>query len=240
MPGVNWAERVGIVCRRDREIPLGVQLEWGLRSAIVRGELLPGERLPTLRQLAQDVGANLNTIRAVYARLERDGLIDTRHGKGSFVLAQPASSHIGLTTALVKSARAARDAGMSPEQLAAALYVTPHDQLDPAPEAIARRDLRAEIAVLEGALGSLYAQHPDLPVASRPQARRLGPRILDSDELREQRDSVLDRLVEARAVLNEWIAAEAEAEDAVAEPGSRASARAAAAGPPARRRIAPA
>jgi DNA-binding transcriptional regulator YhcF (GntR family) len=198
---VSWAEQVGIAFRRDREIPLGVQLEWGLRSAIVRGELLAGERLPTLRQLAEDVGANVNTIRAVYARLERDGLLETHHGKGSFVLAPPPGAHLTLANALAQALQAARDAGLTPEALAAALYVMPVDEAQPEPEIIARRHLRAEIAVLEAALSALYAEHPDVPVASRPRAEPLGPRLLDSDDLRHQRDAILDQLVTTRAAI---------------------------------------
>jgi DNA-binding transcriptional regulator YhcF (GntR family) len=194
---------VGIACRRDREIPLGIQLEWGLRSAIVRGELASGERLPPLRELAEDVGAHVNTIRAVYARLEQDGLIDTRHGKGSFVLAQPTTAHLGLAGALTHAARVALDAGVTAEQLAAALYVLPDDLREPDAEAVARRDLRAQIAVLEGALSALYAEHPDLPVVARPTARRAGPRILDREDLRRQRDAVLHQLVEIHAALDE-------------------------------------
>jgi GntR family transcriptional regulator len=221
---------VGIACRRDREIPLGIQLEWGLRSAIVRGELASGERLPPLRELAEDVGAHVNTIRAVYARLEQDGLIDTRHGKGSFVLAQPASAHLRVTTALAVSTQAARDAGLSPEQLAAALYVMPDEQDAPDAEAVARRQLRAEIAVLEGALAALHAEHPELPVGSKLESPR-GPRILDGDELRRQRDDVLDRLVTARMALADGTTAEE-------LPATRSETRRA--GTAARRRIAPA
>jgi len=207
---MGWADRMGIACRRDREIPLGVQLEWGLRSAIARGELPAGDRLPTLRQLAEEVGANLNTIRAVYARLEHDGLIATHQGKGSFVERQPAGAQLRFTDALTRAAHAAHDAGVSPEQLAAALYVTPARELGPDPEAVARRRARAEIAVLEGALSVVYAQHPELTVAPQPGARLLGPRILNSVELRAQRDAILDQLLLARAQLGARSALERE------------------------------
>jgi GntR family transcriptional regulator len=238
---MDWAQRMATACRRNRQIPLGVQLEWGVRSAMLRGDLQPGEQLPTLRQLAQDVGANLNTIRAVYARLERDGLIATQQGRGSYVLAQPASVHEGLTTALARSAQAAREAGVSPEQLAAALYVTPDEDPEPdhaagpGSEASIRRQIREEIAVLERALNVAYAQHPELTVAPLSAVDALGPRVLDAEELRAQRDAILDQLVAVRAALRDLTEPRPEP-----EPTEAAAARAPSAPALARARIAPA
>jgi DNA-binding LacI/PurR family transcriptional regulator len=56
---------------------------------VADGELAPGERLPSLRGLAAQLGVNINTVRAAYAELERDGLVRTRHGAGTVVLAAP-------------------------------------------------------------------------------------------------------------------------------------------------------
>src|SRR5918996_4004636 len=67
------------------ELPVGVQLAWRLRALIAAGRLVPGERLPSARALAEWAGVNVNTVRAVYARLEDEGVIVTRHGAGSFV-----------------------------------------------------------------------------------------------------------------------------------------------------------
>ena len=67
------------------ELPVGVQLAWRLRALIASGRLAPGERLPSVRALAGWAGVNVNTVRGVYARLEDEGLVATRHGAGSFV-----------------------------------------------------------------------------------------------------------------------------------------------------------
>src|SRR3954449_9081806 len=71
---------------RDRT-PIYAQLDRGLRAAIVTGRLKPGDQLPTVRQLAGDLQVNANTVARVYAELERERVIETRRGVGSFVCA---------------------------------------------------------------------------------------------------------------------------------------------------------
>ena len=71
--------------------PLYAQLEHGIRGAIGAGRLVPGTRLPTVRELAVDLKVNANTVARVYADLERAGVLETRRGVGTFVaVAQPA------------------------------------------------------------------------------------------------------------------------------------------------------
>jgi DNA-binding transcriptional regulator YhcF (GntR family) len=72
---------------RDAGVPVGTQLAWKLRSLINDRKLKPGDRLPSLRDLAAAAGVNVNTVRAVYARLERDGLVASEQGRGTFVQA---------------------------------------------------------------------------------------------------------------------------------------------------------
>jgi GntR family transcriptional regulator len=73
---------------RDRT-PIYAQLDRGLRAAIATGRLRAGDQLPTVRQLAVDLRVNANTVARVYAELERDGVLETRRGVGSFVSATP-------------------------------------------------------------------------------------------------------------------------------------------------------
>jgi DNA-binding transcriptional regulator YhcF (GntR family) len=70
---------------RDSGVPVGTQLAWRLRSAIERGELGPGDRLPSLRDAASAAGVNVNTVRAAYAKLESAGVVTTDQGRGTFV-----------------------------------------------------------------------------------------------------------------------------------------------------------
>jgi GntR family transcriptional regulator len=74
------------------QTPIYAQLERGLRAAIATGRLRPGEQLPTVRQLAVDLAVNANTVARVYAELERNGVLETRRGVGSFVTASPAQA----------------------------------------------------------------------------------------------------------------------------------------------------
>ena len=69
--------------------PIYAQLDRALRAAMAAGRLRPGDQLPTVRQLAVDLRVNANTVARVYAELERDGVLETRRGVGSFVTATP-------------------------------------------------------------------------------------------------------------------------------------------------------
>jgi DNA-binding transcriptional regulator YhcF (GntR family) len=186
---VRWIDQVGVSIDRRADVPVGVQLAWALRGAIRSGALSPGDRLPALRELAEDLGVNPNTLRAVYARLEADELIETRHGSGTYV--RSAGSTRDLNDVVDTAARAARDAGVDPRDLAAALYVTPGA---PAPardaEAEQRRRVRDEIDVLEQVL----ARYPHAPP---PTTRSKGPRLLSLAELEAERDGLVARLAAA-------------------------------------------
>lgn len=56
-----------------------------VKYAVATGALAPGDRLPTIRQVATDTRVNRNTIARAYAELEREGVIVSRTGRGSFV-----------------------------------------------------------------------------------------------------------------------------------------------------------
>ena len=65
--------------------PLYAQLERAIRVAIATGRLRPGDKLPTVRQLAVDLRINANTVAKVYGELERAGVLETQRGVGTFV-----------------------------------------------------------------------------------------------------------------------------------------------------------
>jgi GntR family transcriptional regulator len=69
--------------------PIYAQLDRSIRAAIATGELEAGAQLPTVRQLAVDLAVNANTVARVYAQLERDGILETRRGVGTFVRESP-------------------------------------------------------------------------------------------------------------------------------------------------------
>ena len=56
-----------------------------VKSGIATGRLAPGDRLPTVRQLAVDLSINPNTVSRAYTELELTGLVETQMGSGTFV-----------------------------------------------------------------------------------------------------------------------------------------------------------
>lgn len=65
--------------------PIYEQLADGLKALIAGGELREGVTLPPVRQLAADLGVNLNTVAMAYRQLQSEGLISVRHGSGAVV-----------------------------------------------------------------------------------------------------------------------------------------------------------
>jgi GntR family transcriptional regulator len=90
----------------DSEVPIADQIVRGLRSAIALGEVKPGDELPPVRQLAHDLGINLNTVARAYRSLEARGLVHTARGRGTRVVAdlEPRAE------STAQSARRVRDA----------------------------------------------------------------------------------------------------------------------------------
>ena len=65
--------------------PLYAQLERAIRVAIATGNMKAGDQLPTVRQLAVELRINANTVARVYLALERDGVVETKRGVGTFI-----------------------------------------------------------------------------------------------------------------------------------------------------------
>ncbi len=72
---------------RDGALPLTVQLVQQLRWLIVRGQASVGDRLPPVRDLADQLGVNMHTVRAAYQELSTAGLVTSRPGAGTTVTA---------------------------------------------------------------------------------------------------------------------------------------------------------
>ncbi|SHI07904.1 GntR family transcriptional regulator [Sporobacter termitidis DSM 10068] len=64
--------------------PIYEQIKDGLRKLVVSGAILPGEKLPSVRELASDLAINPNTIQRAYRELENEQYIYTVAGRGSF------------------------------------------------------------------------------------------------------------------------------------------------------------
>ncbi|GKS13644.1 GntR family transcriptional regulator [Paenibacillus chitinolyticus] len=72
------------------ELPIYEQIIQGMKELILKGVLQQGDRLPSVRELSAAVLVNPNTVGKAYQELERQGIIETLRGKGTFV-AKPSS-----------------------------------------------------------------------------------------------------------------------------------------------------
>jgi len=77
--------------RIDFSQPLYEQILDQVRSAIAKGEMELGEKMPSVRELAQELKMNPNTVMRAYQELERDGLTEKRRGQGTYVTSSLAS-----------------------------------------------------------------------------------------------------------------------------------------------------
>jgi len=68
--------------------PIYRQVADEIKALIARGSLSEGMALPPVRQVADDLGVNLNTIAAAYRELQKEGLLKVRHGAGATVLSR--------------------------------------------------------------------------------------------------------------------------------------------------------
>jgi DNA-binding transcriptional regulator YhcF (GntR family) len=208
------------------ELPVGLQLTWRLRALISTGQIASGERLPSFRRLAEWAGVNLNTVRAVYEGLERDGLVVSRQGQGTFVAEgiQPAPE---LEEIAVEALRRAGAAGHGPRALAIVAMACasipgnvggevpappPSALPDPGEESEAievRQELRRQIGRLEAELASYtrYLSAEELPTAPR----RAVAHVAGVEELEETRDTLIAQLSEAQRAAEQRVRREAEA-----------------------------
>lgn len=75
----------------ESEIPIYQQLKNKIILGITKGDLYPGDSLPSVRQMASDLGVNLHTIRKAYNQLKTEGFLNISRCKGA-VIAPPMTS----------------------------------------------------------------------------------------------------------------------------------------------------
>lgn len=84
-------------------VPIYLQIIDQVKRSVALGVLEPGEQLPTVKQLSADLTINPNTVARAYRELERDGVIDTSPGRGSFIAGDGTASAARRTLADVTS-----------------------------------------------------------------------------------------------------------------------------------------
>lgn len=88
------------------------QVRAQLAGLIGSGRLLPGDRLPTVRALAADLGLAANTVARAFKELEAAGLVETRRRAGTVVASGEHTADVAVAALATKYALAVREAGM--------------------------------------------------------------------------------------------------------------------------------
>ena len=106
-------------------IPPYLQIAQQVRQALVAGVLLPGDQLPTVKEVVTQLAINPNTVFKGYRELEREGLVEGRPGAGTFVLRRPPGpapgAHASLARSLSRWVDKARLAGLDDRSIEAML-----------------------------------------------------------------------------------------------------------------------
>ena len=105
-------------------LPIYEQVYNGILRLAALGVLQPGGQLPSVRSVAADAGVNPNTVQKAYAMLERDGVIVSVPGRGSFLAEKQTLADTRKRAALENVRKAAEEAmatGVTAEELRAAL-----------------------------------------------------------------------------------------------------------------------
>ncbi len=120
---------------RDSDVPIATQLFWQVAYQIDSGRLLPGSRLPPVRDLGAALRVNPNTIRTVYHRLAEAGYLTSRQGAGTHVAERPpqrrgAEDLAGIVAELL---RRAAQAGFTADEVASATFAAASERRRPGP-----------------------------------------------------------------------------------------------------------
>src|ERR1700730_2952159 len=112
----------GIVISQSDHRPMYLQIMEQVRQRVAIGDWPPGHEIPSIRQLAMDLRVSVITIKRAYLELEREGVIVTQQGKGSFVAPNPDLSpriyDHEFSEQLEKVARLGELLGLSSEEIA--------------------------------------------------------------------------------------------------------------------------
>ena len=113
---------IDLIITNTGEVPIYQQIVDQIKGAVLRGELAADEPLPSIRLLAKELQISVITTKRAYEELEKDGLIYTIPGKGSFVADQSErrlreSKQKLVEEKLAEAMKAAKLLGMSRAEL---------------------------------------------------------------------------------------------------------------------------
>lgn len=107
-------------------VPMYRQLVQQVRREVMLGRMLPGDQLPTLKDVVEALAINPNTVVKAYGELEHEGLVVRRQGVGTFIASTAPGRPMaapGLLSSLLRWVHRAKEAGMSAEQIRALVAV---------------------------------------------------------------------------------------------------------------------
>ena len=107
-------------------IPITRQIVDQIRTQCASGTLAAGDRLPSVRELARQIAVNQNTILRAYERLTAEGILELRHGEGTFVTDFATGKHLRREKTQLQEdadrlARRALSLGLAPREIRALL-----------------------------------------------------------------------------------------------------------------------
>ena len=115
-------------------LPMYLQIVQQVKEALRLGLLDIGDQLPTVREVVAELAINPNTVAKAYRELEREGLVDARQGRGTFVsstlIASSLEHHESLRRALLAWLSEAQRAGLDAESIHALVSRTLREALD--------------------------------------------------------------------------------------------------------------
>jgi GntR family transcriptional regulator len=79
-------------------VPIYLQVMEQVKHSITTGVLKPGDQLPGIRRVAEDLVMNPNTVAKAYRELEYEGVIELRHGSGAFIVESESNGKHSLVT----------------------------------------------------------------------------------------------------------------------------------------------
>ncbi len=106
----------------DKNVPIYIQIMDEIKHRVIAGTLKSGDKVPSVRDLAEELKVNPNTIVRAYQELEREGLTETRRGMGTFIKEQGEAQGnklketIGLAVSKI-FVRKMRDAGINDDDI---------------------------------------------------------------------------------------------------------------------------